>query len=383
MTLRNISFVFIFIGIVAVASMLVLANPERLWHAYLLAYIYFVLLALGGVFFISIHHATGAGWSVVQRRLAESVTSFLPWAALLTLPLIYGAFYLYDWLDPKAVAEDPLLAHKAPYLNLPFFLIRLTVFFGGWIFFAKRLVGFSLRQDKDGSEVWSKKSVKYSIGFLLFFCFSLSFFSVDFLMSLDAHWFSTIFGVYVFAGLFQSIFALLILLSIYFMSQDSYKKWIRADHLHDLAKFLLAASVFWAYIAFSQYMLIWYANLPEETTFFLPRSKGMWAVVSCSLIVFKFIVPFLVLLPRWTKRHVKVLVFVASLILFMQLVDLYWLIYPHWDSGRPWFGWLEVALVLGFAGVFIRSVMMFLHKHPVVPQKDPRINESLTHKVTY
>ena len=233
--------------------------------------------------------------------------------------------------------------------------------------------------------MWTKKSVKYSVIFLLFFALSLSLFSVDLLMSLDAHWFSTIFGVYVFAGLFQSIFAALVLLSAWLIWQEKekYKTWINENHLHDLGKFLFAATIFWAYIAFSQYMLIWYANLPEETTFFIPRSEGVWALVSIALIVFKFILPFLFLLPRWVKRNWKTMIFASCLILFMQFVDLYWLIYPHFDSDFPHFSWVEVGVFLAFFGVFVRSVFSFLQKHSPIPLKDPRMKESLSHHVTY
>ncbi len=381
--ISNLSSFFIFIGLVVFISMLFFGEVERVWHAYLLGYIYFVLLALGGVFFISVHYASHAVWSVNIRRLAEALTAYLPWACVLTLPMIFGAFYLYDWLDATEVAKDPLLQHKSPYLNLPFFLVRLVIFFSGWIFFAKSLVKFSLKQDQDGRDIHSSGGAKYSIGFLLFFCLSLSFFSVDFLMSLSAHWFSTIFGVYVFAGLFQSVFAILILLSVYLMSWSEYRKLITLDHLHDLGKFLLAATVFWAYIAFSQYMLIWYANLPEETTFFIARSQGGWVGVSVSLIIFKFVVPFLMLLPRWVKRNVNVLVPIACLILLMQAVDVYWLIYPHWSTDRVQFGLLEIATLLGFAGVFIRSIFSFLWTHSPVPLKDPQIAKSSAHKVTY
>jgi len=319
------------------------------------------------------------------RRLSESLTAYLPAACILTLPLIYGAFSLYDWLDADKVANDPLLAHKSPYLNLPFFLIRLGVFLGGWVFFAWKLVSFSLGQDQDGNILWTKKSVKYSIFFLLFFALSLSLFSVDLLMSLDAHWFSTIFGVYVFAGLFQSVFAVIILLSAWLVRQEGgrYKALINENHLHDLGKFLFAATVFWAYIAFSQYMLIWYANLPEETTFFIPRSQGAWSAVSIFLILFKFIVPFVFLLPRWVKRTWKTMVPISCLILLMQFVDLYWLIYPHFDSGFPLFSWLEICTFLFFAAVFVRTVFSFLQKHSPVPLKDPRGAESLSHHVTY
>ena len=383
--IKTTSTVCIFIGVVVFALSLAMGKGEQAWHAYLLSYFYFILFPLGALFFISVHHCVKAGWSVGARRLAEAVTAYLPIACVLTLPLVVGAFSLYDWLDPKYVAKDPILLHKAPYLNLPFFLVRLAVFFGGWIFFAKMLTGFSLRQDQDGDIKWTNRSAKYSVAFLLFFALSLSFFSVDLLMSLDAHWFSTIFGVYVFAGLFQSVFAVLILLSAWLILQEGgkYKKWINENHLHDMGKFLFAATVFWAYIAFSQYMLIWYANLPEETTFFLPRSKGAWAVVSILLILFKFIVPFLVLLPRQVKRKWSAMVPIASLILLMQFVDLYWLIYPHFDPDFPRFGYLEAGVFLFFLAVFVRSTLTFLQKHPPVPLKDPREAESLSHRVTY
>jgi hypothetical protein len=383
--IRTFSTVFIFIGALVFTIALFLGFQERIWHAYLLSYFYFVLIALGGVFFVSIQYATNAGWSVSVRRLSEALTAYLPVACVLTLPLIYGAFSLYDWLDAEKIAKDHLLEHKAPYLNLPFFLIRLGIFLGGWVFFARKLVSFSLKQDQDGDTIWTKKGVKYSVIFLLFFALSLSLFSVDLLMSLDAHWFSTIFGVYVFAGLFQSIFAALILLSAWLLKQDKekYKTWINENHLHDLGKFLFAATIFWAYIAFSQYMLIWYANLPEETTFFIPRSEGVWAFVSISLIVFKFILPFLFLLPRWVKRNWKTMIFASCLILLMQFVDLYWLIYPHFDSGFPYFSWVEVGVFLAFFGFFIRSIFSFLQTHSPVPLKDPRMKESLSHHVTY
>ena len=382
-TLKSLSTVFMFMGVMGFVFAFFLGFENRLWHAYLLSYTYFVLIALGGMFFISIHHTCQAGWSVNVKRLSEALAAYFPAAAALTLPLLYGAFTLYDWLDADVIASDLLLQHKVPYLNFPFFLIRVVAFFAGWIFFAKKLVGFSLRQDGDGLPKWSHKSVRYSIAFLFFFALSLSFFSVDFLMSLDAHWFSTIFGVYVFAGLFQSVFAVLVLCSAYLIQNESYKKFIKPDHFHDMGKFLFAATVFWAYIAFSQYMLIWYANLPEETTFFLPRSVGGWAVVSVGLIVFKFIVPFLVLLPRESKRNLKILVPAAVLILVMQFIDLYWLIYPHFNPGRPVFGVLEGVVFLGFLGVFLRTVLGFLCRYPVIPLKDPRGPESLSHHVTY
>ena len=382
--LNTLSTIFMFCGGLVFMLALFLGFRERAWHAYLLSYLYFLLIALGGLFFISIHYVTKSGWSVNLRKLSEALTCYLPVAFVLTLPLIYGAFFLYDWLDPDKVAGDPLLKHKTPYLNFPFFVIRLVVFFAVWNFFFKKFSAFSFHQDQDGELKWGEKGLKYGILFLLFFSLSLSLFSVDLVMSLDAHWFSTIFGVYVFAGLFQSVFAALILLCAYLNNREpQFSKWVNENHLHDLSKYLFAATVFWAYIAFSQYMLIWYANLPEETTFFVPRSKGSWMWVSLALLVFKFALPFLFLLPRGVKRNYKTMVPIAILILLMQWVDLYWLIYPHFDPQLPRFGILEGAVFLGFFGVFLRVVTSFLFQNNIVPVKDPLLKESLSHKVVY
>ena len=376
--------VCLFTGLLAFIFALSFDMSERAWHAYLLSYFYFVLLSLGGLFFVSIHHVTHAGWSVFLRRLAEALSAYLPYALLLTLPLIYGACSLYDWLDPNKVAQDPLLLHKKPYLNFPFFVIRMGIFLCGWAFFAHKLCAFSLKQDQDGDVKWSQKSVSWSVGFLFFFALSLSLFSVDLIMSLDAHWFSTIFGVYVFAGLFQAVFALLILVSAWLRKQDKkYLRIINENHLHDMGKYLFAGTLFWAYIAFSQYMLIWYANLPEETTFFIPRSQGAWAGVSLALIFLKFIVPFLILLPQRIKRNWKCMIYIAVLILVMEFVDIYWLIYPHFDPHFPRFSWLEVSVFLFFALIFIRAFLSFLKKHSPLPLKDPLAGEALKHKVTY
>jgi len=170
--LKNMSTGFMFLGFLSMLFVFFPGFQERVWHSYLLSYMFFLLISLGGVFFISIHYVSGAEWSVSVRRLSEALMTYLPVVAVMTLPLLYGAFILYDWLDPAKVVQDHLLEHKNPYLNFPFFLIRCVVFIGGWIFFAKKLLSFSLKQDQDGDVLWTKKGIKYSILFLLFFCFS-------------------------------------------------------------------------------------------------------------------------------------------------------------------------------------------------------------------
>ncbi len=361
-----------------------IVDRERAWHAYLVSFFYFTCLGMGGLFFTSIQHMTSAGWSVNIRRLAEALTAFIPYIVVLGLPIVFFANKdLFLWLDGDVVAADPILSGKAAYLNKTFFAIRFVLFTGLWAFFAKKIVGFSLEQDKDGKEEWTVVALKWSVGFILFFGISFSLFSVDFLMSLEPHWFSTIFGIYCFAGLFQSTLALLCLMSLYVIHKGWARGLVTMEHVHDLAKYTKAFTVFWAYIAFSQFMLIWYANLPEETIFYLHRSHGGWLFISISLLVFRFVVPFLALLPRWAKRTPSHLASVCILILVMQYVDLYWLIYPNYSSDFVAFSWMEIGAFVGFLGGFGLVVTQFLAKYNLLPIKDPRKQESTNHHVVY
>lgn len=374
--------VCIFLGVLALAYGL-LKDQERTWHAYLVGAFYFANMALAGLFFAAINHIAKAGWSVAVRRIAESFTAYLPLAFVTFLVLIAGAGSLYSWTDKELAATDHLIHAKVAYLNMPFFIVRIVAFFGAWLLFKKLIVGSSLSQDKTGDERITLKQVGYSIAFILVFAITYSLFTVDTLMSLEPHFFSTIWGVYCFAGLIQAFFAAFILLTIYMMNQGLLRGLVNENHLHDMAKFLKGFTVFYAYIAFSQFMLIWYANLPEETFFYIDRTMGGWMAASASLFILKFAVPFLLLLPRWAKRTPAHLVFVSVLILVMQYVDIHWMVYPNLDKEQWVFGPLEIGAFLLFAGLFVMSITSFLAKNPIVPIKDPRLEESVSHHVTY
>ncbi|MCB0414046.1 MAG: molybdopterin oxidoreductase [Bdellovibrionales bacterium] len=374
--------VLMFVGLITFIVTLV-NNPSRAWHAYLIGMFYVMSLSLGGFFFTAIQHVTKAGWSVNIRRFSEAFINYLPIGAITAVIFLFGAPTIYDWLNPEVVAKDHLLAHKASYLNQTFFYIRMVAFFALWIVLGKTMVGNSVKQDKTGDVNLTHKNVAVSVFALLVFALTYSFFSVDTMMALEAHWFSTIFGVYAFAGLFQSTVALMILIILKLMSTGQLKGYVTEDHIHDLGKFLFAFTVFWAYIAFSQYMLIWYANLPEESFFFQDRSAGPWAWVSIFLILFKFVVPFFALLPRWAKRTPGHLAMVSILILIMQFVDLFWVAYPHYDQDHVVVPWIEVLVLLGFLALFLWATFQFLKKNSIVPLKDPRQHESLHHHVVY
>jgi hypothetical protein len=356
-------------------------QPERIWYAYLIGYFYCVSLALGGLFFTSFNHVVNAGWSVAVRRIAESFAGYLPIAVFLTIPLLFGAKNLYVWLDAKAVAEDALLSMKASYLNQGFFHIRLLLFFALWLFFAWKLVSNSLKQDETGDKNLTVQNVKYSIAFLIIFALSYSFFSIDLLMSLDAHWFSTMFGVYTFAGLFHSFLAMLALFTIGMINKGYYKGVVDENHVHDIAKFMWAFTIFFAYIGFSQYMLIWYANLPEETIFFMERAHGGWFHVSAALFFVKFLIPFLALAPRAAKRSLCHVRNVALWILGSQFLDYFWLVYPNYNHEKVVFSFWEIGVFAGFMGAFVLQAHVFLSKNNIVPVRDPRLDEALHHHV--
>lgn len=380
--LRTFMYACLFFGLVGSIWGLT-KNQDRFWTSYLIGFFYFTSLALGGLFFTAIQHVTKAGWSVNIRRLVEAFTTFLPIAAIGAIVLYIGGHHLYEWFDKAKVAEDALLSHKSAYLNSQFFGIRLLAFFAIWVLFSRLMVSGSVAQDKSGDYKITLSQVKYGVIFLLLFAITYSLFSVDLVMSVQPHWFSTIFGIYCFAGLFQSTMAFLILTILYLQRKGLLSGFVTSDHLHDLGKFLFAFTVFWAYIAFSQYMLIWYANLPEETGFIISRTEGAWLPMSLLLLVGKFIVPFLALLPRWAKRAPAHLAVVSLWILVMQYADLYWLIYPAYHADSVPFSLYEIFVFLGFLGLFLMSVTRFLSKNNLVPIKDPRIHESMHHHVVY
>lgn len=381
--LKSILSAMIFVGLLAFIVCL-MTDPVRAWQAYLSGLFYFVSLAAVALFYVAIQFLTKAGWSVLVRRIFESFTAYLPLGALLTFVLaLFGGPTLYKWLQPAYVAQDALLLHKQAYLNPTFFGIRLLVFFGGWILFQKLIVGASVLQDKNGDKTLVNTIVPKCVAYIVFFALSYSFLTVDLIMSLEPHWFSTIFGVYLFGGTSQAFFALCILIAIYLIRGGYYQGLVNENHIHDMAKFMLGFTVFWAYIAFSQFMLIWYANLPEETIFFRHRMEGGWAIATVLLLVLKFVIPFLALLPRWTKRDFNFLSVICVLILVTQFMDLHWLIYPNFNDHEVLFSFWEVAIFAGFAGTFGIVVARFLSQNSLIPMNDVFLQESADHQVHY
>lgn len=374
--LRTLFIVLAVVGLIATVAG-ISVDAKRGWSSLLLNHFYFMGLAIGGLFIAAIQFLTGAMWSAPIRRISESFTAYLPVVLLGFIAVGLGAHQIYEWTHPEVVKGDLILEHKAGYLNLTFFWIRNVIAIIVWIFFGISMVGSSVAQDKDGAYSHTAKNKVRAPLFLALFALTFTMVSFDLLMSLDPHWFSTMFGVYCFAGAFYASLALTTVLAVLLKRAGYLEGIVNDNHLHDLGKFMFAFTVFWAYIAFCQFMLIWYANLPEETMYFMHRMEGKWMYVSVFLLIGKFMVPFFGLLTRGAKRSEKRLLVVGCWMLFAQWIDLIWLIQPEFHKEGAVIGWIEVAPLLAFGGVFGFLVHRFLSNNTVVAIRDPKLEESV------
>lgn len=386
-TIRRLALVLLVVGaLVSLPAFLSEDGRARVGSGYLLGFTFVWSIVLGSLFFVGLQHITRSVWSVVLRRVGEMLSAPMWLIALLFVPLVafallHDSFGVFSWLDPDKVKIDPLLQHKAPYLDATFFVIRGVAFFLIWVLFARAFVRGSLRQDDgaDGGDTsrGTQRMRSLSAPFLLIFGLTATFAAFDWLMSTDPHWFSTIYGVYVFSGMTVASLAAITLGVVYFRKQG----WIgdglvKSDHLYSLGALMFAFTCFWAYIAFSQYMLIWYANIPEETLFFAHRLDHGWGAVTGAVALLRFVVPFFLLLGRPSKSDPKRLVLVSLLILAGQLLDLYWLIMPQVHAHGPVLGWAEIGPSVLLTGVLLLAVARFAGRHRLVAVGDPLLDKS-------
>jgi hypothetical protein len=353
-------------------------DTKQFAFSWLVAFLFFLSLALGALFFVLIHFATQAGWGIVVRRLAENTMGTLPLFALLFVPVTLGMGELFPWVHGIAHGHDHVLAGKAPYLNTPFFVGRAVAYFACWSAIAMFYVRRSRAQDATGNLAISVTLRRFSGPAIIVLALTQTFAAVDWVMSLDPLWYSTIFGVYWFAGSFVSFFGLLTLMVLALRRAGLMADVVGIEHFHDLGKLLFAFSVFWAYIGFSQYFLIWYGNLPEETIFFRHRMHGSWQAVSLLLAAGHFVIPFFFFMPRTVKRKPGLLAVGASWVLLMHGVDLYWLVMPSLHPAGVGFGALDVAAFVAVGGIFFAVLTWLMLGSPLVPVRDPRLPESLS-----
>ena len=345
--------------------------------SYLLSFAFFLTLSLGALFFVGIGHVTGAVWNVVSRRLAEVTAANLVTLAVLAAPILLLAHRIMPWATGKSHAPAELLEAKSAFLNLEFFYFRWAVYFIVWCGYALWFWKRSVEQDTSGDPALSVKMSNRSGLFLLLFALTVNFAAYDLLMALDPSWFSTIFGPYVFAGSFVSFMSFLALVTFWLQARGRLANAIHSEHLHDYGKLMFAFVFFWAYLGFSQYMLIWYANIPEETAWFLTRQTNGWGWIGLTLVFGHFLIPFAGLLTQAAKRHKATLLFWAVWILAMHWTDLYWIIMPEWRPGGPTVEWLDVLTFLGVGGFYIAGIGRLASKQSLIPLRDPRIHDSL------
>jgi hypothetical protein len=292
------------------------------------------------------------------------------------LPTLFGDASLYPWADVEKMHADHLLHHKLPYLNIGFFAVRFIFYFGFWAAISQFFFARSLRHDEQGNPEHLRAMARVAPVAMIFFALTVTFASIDFLMTLYPTWFSTIFGVYYFAGCVISINSFLVLAMMWLQSKGRMVKSVTTEHFHDLGKMMFAFTVFWAYVAFSQFMLIWYANIPEETEWYKMRFEGDWVLVSAWLLIGNFVIPFFGLLSRHVKRNRRALAFWAVYLLVCRYIDMYWLVKPKLGEHLP-FHLLDITCLVGVVGVIIAGVALQARKVKLVPTRDPRLAESL------
>jgi hypothetical protein len=355
---KFLCFACIAIGIITFAVGFYL-HPDQAWANYLLNNFFFLGLAVGASFFMALQYITQSGWSSGFKRIPEAMASYIPVAGLFFLILYFGIHAIYDWSDPSVIKADEVIRHKVPYLNIPFFMIRIVLYFGCWTIMTRILRKFSLKEDVEGGLTWFRKSELYSriYIFLLAITFSLACF--DFLMSVEADWSSTIFGFRNFASAFYHASAAILLITA-ILHKQGYLPFFTRNHLQDMSSYVFMLSIIYGYLWFAQFMLIWYGNIPEETIYWL--------------------IPFVIMMPKTPARRLKVVVPIVILLMGGYWIDLYLQIMPG-VTGVNNFGFIEIGSFVGYAGLFALIVTRTLSSALLVPKNHPYLSESLDHHI--
>jgi hypothetical protein len=353
------------------------ADPARAWANLLLNNYLFLSIAIGASFFIAIQYISQSGWAVMFKRVPEALMAFIPYAAVIMLLLFFGMHSLYHWTHEDALATDPLIQHKAPFLNVPFFFIRMIFFFISWIIMTRLIRKASLNEDKLGGRTFFEKSELYSKIYIFILAITFSFATFDWIMSIDVHWFSTIFALKNFVAAFLHGSATVVLIVIILHQKGHYKE-LNKSHLLDFSRYIFMLCIIWGYFAFSQFMLIWYGNIPEETEYFAFRWHHGFKIIFYVNFFINWFVPFVLLLPQVLNKNIKVVQGVAVLLIVGQYLDLYEQIIPG-ILHNPIFGIPEIGFFIGFAGLFVYIFARALSSVPLIPKNHPYLDESLQH----
>lgn len=349
----------------------VLLQPGQMLRSYLVAFLFWTSLALGSLALLMIHTVTGGRWGASIRRLLEAGARTLPLQAVAFLPVAFGVRALYPWARPDVMAADPHLQHARLYLNVPFFLLRAAIYFGGWIAVARAFARWSFEQDENPAPAITRKLELLARGSLVLLGLTMTFAAVDWMVGLEAPWFSTIYGMIFMGGAILAAFGFVIPVAAVLATRERLAPVLDADAFHDLGKLMLAFVLLWAYFGFSQLLITWSGNLPEEIPWYVRRFHGGWEWVALALVAFHLALPFAVLLSRDLKRQGHRLARVALLLLVVRWLDLWWLVAPAFAPGALAFHWLDVAAMAALGGAWMSFYVGLLEGHPVIPLNDP------------
>ena len=366
------------LGLLALAYGL-FTDSNRTWANILLNNYYFLSLTVGATFFFCIQYITQSGWSAMFRRVPEAIMNYLPYAGVVMLLLFFGVQNVYQWAHHDAALNDALIAHKSPYLNVPFFFIRIIIIFAAWIILSRYLRKLSLEEDRLGGLLYLEKIEFWSKVFIFVMAVTFSIGAFDWIMSIEVHWFSTIFAFKSFASAFYHGTALVALIVI-LLHERGYYPELNESHLLDFSRYMFALSIIWGYLYFAQFMLIWFSNLPEETIYYVKRWNNGWLVFFIVNFAINWFIPFVLLLPQKLDKNIKVVKYLAILLLAGMWVEQYELVMPGITT-TPHFGIIETGVIICFAGLFMYAIGRALAKAPIIPKNHPYLEESLYHHV--
>jgi hypothetical protein len=361
-----------------------ITDRQTTWANYLIVNYYFFSVAMGGAFFFVIQSISQSGWSSAFKRVSEAMMSYIPFAALFFLLLWFGMNDLYHWSQKQTVPLDLMIQHKSGYLNVPFFFGRMILYFLLWIVFIRKLRQISLREDladpadTNGIMVLFGKTELYSKIFIFILAVTFSLSAIDWIMSLDVKWYSTIFAVKNLVAAFLHGVSILTLV-VFILYKKGYFPFLNEYHLHDFARYIFMLSIVWGYFWFAQFMIIWYGNIPEETVYYSVRWQEGWKILFFAEIGLNWFIPFMVLLPVKTSRNMTVITVVIIFLIIGQYIDLFVQVIPG-TTGALKFGWISVGTFLGYAGLFSLVVATTLSKAKIIPSNHPYLDESLNHK---
>jgi hypothetical protein len=373
---RNVAFAVGLLFTLALVLGAVL-SPEHFFHGYLVGFVFWTGITVGSLALLMLQHLTGGAWGLVIRRVLEASTRTFPLMLLLFIPVAIGLKHIYPWTDAAVMNSTPALQKKTSFLNPSFFILRTFVYFAIWSALAMALNWWSLQQDRAASREVRKRMQMISGPGLVVTIICITFAAIDWVMSLDPSWYSTIYGLIFVASWALSALAFTILIMNWLAAREPMDAVVQPRHSHDWGNLTLALVMLWTYFAFSQYLLIWSGNLPEETTWYVARKQGGWGAIALAVVIFQFAFPFLILLSRAAKQNAQRLAMLAALILVMRIIDVIWLIEPTYSRGNFVFNWMDYVAPIAIGGLWLGTFAWQLQKRPLLPINDPQLEQAL------